>query len=202
MTTGHGPRARRGRCPARPVAGPSWQPPTTGRSGGQQGDDFGEALLVGCDRAVTRGFGTPPGCSMVRPKSRNPAGAAEFASAAGLGPANEALDGELVGDGVAEGEPVGDGVPEGEPLGDGVGLTVGLGVVLGLGLGEWLARGLGLQLADPVARERPLGRGVLPGCDADLAELLPVGTAPLTEPGPGPLLADGEMTCGRAVKAR
>jgi hypothetical protein len=98
-----------------------------------------------------------------------------------LGPEDEAPVAELVGDGVPVGVPVADGVPVGVPVGDGVGLTVGLGVALGLGLGEWLARGFGVQLGEPDERGRPLGPGVPPGWDEDLAELLTVGTAPLIE---------------------
>lgn len=164
---------------------------------------------VGPGFAVILGFGTPVSLSrtMDWPRIRWPAGGAALAVVpglavdAGLGPADEAPVAELLGDGLPEGEVVGDGLPEGEPVGDGVAVAVGLGVALGLG--EWLAAGFGVQLGDPERCGRPLWPGTPPGCDADLPELVAVGTTAPMEPGPGALLADGAaMICGSSVSAR
>jgi len=59
-----------------------------------------------------------------------------------------------------------------------------------------------VQLGEPELRGFVLGLAVLPGAAEVMGELLTCGTAPPTAPGPGPLSADGEMTCGKAVMAQ
>lgn len=59
-----------------------------------------------------------------------------------------------------------------------------------------------MQLGEPELCGFVLGFAVPPGAGDVMGELLTRGTAPPTAPGPGPLSADGEMTCGKAVMAQ
>jgi hypothetical protein len=143
------------------------------------------------------GRGTPTRRTLELPSSRIAADADTW-----LGPGEEAPVEELDGVGSPVGEVVGVGLVAGEVDGDGVGVAVALGVALGVGVGVWLEFDLGLQLGAADDRAEPVAVGVLPECDEGTADAPDFGSLLPTEPGPGPLFADGAMTCGRAVSAQ